>query len=119
MHRSVHRSTGPQTTIKSKSRDQEQCRAEVAVVEELVQCYKALSDHAAQEISPEILLSPALHHDDQDQEEYDIQMMVNSEHFVENQFKSPLNFSRYENDANAIVLLLSVNISHFPFVRLM
>ena len=61
----------------------------------------------------------ALHHGDKDQEEYDIQMIVNSEHFVENQFKSPLNFSRYENDANAIVLLLSVNISHFPFVRLM
>ena len=73
----------------------------MAVVEERAQCYKALSDHAAQEISPEILLSPALHHDDQDQEEYDIQMMVNSEHFVENQCKSPLNFSRYENDADA------------------
>ena len=46
-----------------------------------------------------------------------MQVIVNSEHFVENQCKSPLNFSRYENDANAIVLLLSVNISHFPFVR--
>ena len=92
----------------------------MAVVEEPAQCYKALSDHAAQEISPEILLSPALHHDDQDQEKYDIQMIVNSEYFVEEQFKSPLNFSRYENDANAIVLLLSVIliISHFPFVRL-
>ena len=100
------------------NRDQEQCRAEVAVVEELAQCYKALSDHAAQEISPEILLSPALHHDDQDQEEYDIQMIVNSEHFAEDQCKSALNFSRYEYDANAIVLLLSVIISHFPFVRL-
>ena len=66
----------------------------MAVVEERVQCYKALSDHAAQEISPEILLSPALHHDDQDQEEYDNQMIVNSEHFVEDQCKSPLNFSR-------------------------
>ena len=66
--------------LKGKSRDQEQCRAGVAVVEERAQCYKALSDHAAQEISPEILLSPALHHDDQDQEEYDIQMIVNSGH---------------------------------------
>ena len=90
----------------------------MAVVEEPAQCYKALSDHAAQEISPEILLSPALHHDDQDQEEYDIQMIVNTENFVENQFKSPLNFSRYENDAHAIVLFLSVYISHFSFVRL-
>ena len=89
----------------------------MAVVEEVAQCYKALSDHAAQEISPEILLSPALHHDDQDQEEYDIQMIVISEeHFVEDQCKSPLNFSRYENDAYAILLLRSVNISHFPFV---
>ena len=66
----------------------------MAVVEEPAQCYKALSDHAAQEISPEILLSPALHHDDQDQEEYDIQMIVNSEHFVVDQFKSPLHFQQ-------------------------
>ena len=86
----------------------------MAVVEERVQCYKALSDHAAQEISPEILLSPALHRDDQDQVEYDIQVIVNSEHFVEDQCKSPLNFSRYENDADAIVLFLSVNIFTFP-----
>ena len=49
--------------------------------------YKALSDHAAQEISPEILLSPALHHDDQDQEEYDIQVIVYSKHFVKDQSK--------------------------------
>ena len=71
----------------------------MAVVEERAQCYKALSDHAAQEISPEILLSPALHHDDQDEEEYDIQMIMISEQFVEDQCKSFLNFSRYENDA--------------------
>ena len=59
----------------------------MAVVDERAQCYKALSDHAAQEISPEILLSPALHRDDQDQEEYDIQVIVNSEHLFEGQSK--------------------------------
>ena len=82
----------------------------MAVVEERAQCYKALSDHAAQEISPEILLSPALHHDDQDQEEYDIQMIVNSGHWTLNNAKVP-------SISADIVLLLSVNISHFPFVR--
>ena len=56
--------------IKGKSRDQEQCRAEVAIVEEPVRCYKESAVRSrGQEISPEILLSPALHHDDQDQDD--------------------------------------------------
>ena len=73
----MHCSTGPQKLSKVKVGAKSN-----AFVEELAQCYKALSDHAAQEISPEILLSPALHHDDQDQEKYDIQMIVNSEPYL-------------------------------------